>query len=60
MDGKNMTAIESTGTSSEIKEQYETKKMKKFVGGCFSPSTFMKEMKRKDEWRNSRSRIRGE
>ena len=37
-----MSAIGNTGTSSEVKEQYEN--MKKFVGGVsyFSPSPFAK------------------
>ena len=32
-EGKNMAAVESTGTCSEIKVQYE--KHEKFVGGFF-------------------------
>ena len=33
MESKNMAAVESTGKSSELQEQYE--KHEKFVGGCF-------------------------
>jgi hypothetical protein len=42
MDFKNMTVVESTGTSRRIREQYG--KHKKFVRRCFlfSPSSFAK------------------
>ncbi|MCK4732662.1 MAG: hypothetical protein KAT65_09420 [Methanophagales archaeon] len=53
MESKNMTALESTGASSEIKEQYE--KMKNLLGGFFYfllPKRKVKEMKDKEACKN--------
>ena len=46
MDIKNMAAVESIGTSNEMKEQYE--KHEKFVGRVFlfSPTSFAKTKRR--------------
>ena len=64
MEIKNLAAVESTGTSSEIKEQH--KKMKSLLGGVFyflsPPKGKIKAMKtdemRKKVKRNGKSRKR--